>query len=81
MQRAEPGPWRKEFDDFIRALSGGFLFGVPLLYTMEMGWIGSYSALCRLGVFLVLHDPAQGELRVKETLLYHTLIGSPPIRT
>src|SRR5215208_8404542 len=54
MQRAEPGPWEREFDDFVRALSGAFLFGVPLLYTMEMWWIGSYSELWRLGVFLVL---------------------------
>jgi putative integral membrane protein (TIGR02587 family) len=54
MPRAEPGPWEKEFDDFIRALSGAFLFGVPLLYTMEMWWIGSYSELWRLGVFLAL---------------------------
>jgi putative integral membrane protein (TIGR02587 family) len=54
MQRAEPGPWRKELDDFIRALSGAFLFGVPLLYTMEMWWIGDYSELWRLGVFLGL---------------------------
>lgn len=34
--------WRKEFNDLITGISGGFLFGVPLLYTMEVWFIGSY---------------------------------------
>jgi putative integral membrane protein (TIGR02587 family) len=33
--------FRRELSDLIRATSGGFLFGVPLLYTMEVWWIGS----------------------------------------
>ena len=33
--------FRREFNDLIRATAGGFLFGVPLLYTMEVWWIGS----------------------------------------
>ncbi|HIK16356.1 MAG TPA: TIGR02587 family membrane protein [Leptolyngbyaceae cyanobacterium M33_DOE_097] len=33
--------WRDELDDLIRGASGGFLFGIPLLYTMEVWWIGS----------------------------------------
>lgn len=33
--------WSHQFDDFIRGASGGFLFGIPLLYTMEVWWIGS----------------------------------------
>ncbi len=37
-----PNQWSKEVDDFIRGASGGFLFGTPLLYTMEVWWIGSY---------------------------------------
>lgn len=35
--------WSSELDDFIRGVSGGFLFGIPLLYTMEVWWVGSYS--------------------------------------
>ncbi|HEY9632240.1 MAG TPA: TIGR02587 family membrane protein [Coleofasciculaceae cyanobacterium] len=33
--------WSAQFDDMIRGASGGFLFGIPLLYTMEVWWIGS----------------------------------------
>jgi putative integral membrane protein (TIGR02587 family) len=43
MARGEPGPWRKELDDFVRAFSGAFLFGIPLLYTMEMWWLGTHT--------------------------------------
>jgi putative integral membrane protein (TIGR02587 family) len=35
--------WRNELNDLIRGASGGFLFGIPLLYTMEVWWIGSYT--------------------------------------
>lgn len=33
--------WNQELDDLIRGACGGFLFGIPLLYTMEVWWIGS----------------------------------------
>lgn len=33
--------WAKEINDIIRGACGGFLFGIPLLYTMEVWWIGS----------------------------------------
>lgn len=36
--------WQDEFADLIRGASGGFLFGIPLLYTMEVWWIGSYTS-------------------------------------
>lgn len=29
-------PWRKEFNDIVRGLAGGFLCGIPLLYTMKV---------------------------------------------
>ncbi len=32
---------RGELNDLVRGLCGGFLFGTPLLYTMEVWWIGS----------------------------------------
>jgi putative integral membrane protein (TIGR02587 family) len=35
--------WQTELQDLIRGVSGGFLFGIPLLYTMEVWWIGSYT--------------------------------------
>ncbi|HBL13282.1 MAG TPA: TIGR02587 family membrane protein [Cyanobacteria bacterium UBA11162] len=34
--------WSSELLELIRGASGGFLFGIPLLYTMEVWWIGSY---------------------------------------
>lgn len=34
--------WRSEFEEIISGASGGFLFGIPLLYTMEVWFIGSY---------------------------------------
>jgi putative integral membrane protein (TIGR02587 family) len=35
--------WSNELNDIIRGASGGFLFGIPLLYTMEVWWLGSHS--------------------------------------
>ncbi len=54
--------WRSEINDIIRGTCGGFLFGIPLLYTMEVWWIGSLAkpqlmmtaiALMFIGVFLL----------------------------
>lgn len=48
-------PWRTEALDLVRAMSGGLLFGVPLLYTMEVWWTGTLTpswALLTLGVLL-----------------------------
>lgn len=33
--------WSREFRDLVNGISGGFLFGIPLLYTMEVWFIGS----------------------------------------
>jgi putative integral membrane protein (TIGR02587 family) len=45
--------WKDEFEDLIRGASGGFLFGIPLLYTMEAWWIGSQtSPPLMLGILL-----------------------------
>jgi putative integral membrane protein (TIGR02587 family) len=35
--------WLREVNDLIRGACGGFLFGIPLLYTMEVWWIGSQA--------------------------------------
>lgn len=45
--------WRTEFEDVIRGASGGFLFGIPLLYTMEVWWIGSFISPLRMVLALV----------------------------
>jgi putative integral membrane protein (TIGR02587 family) len=34
--------WQQEIEEIISGASGGFLFGIPLLYTMEVWFIGSY---------------------------------------
>ncbi|HYW22046.1 MAG TPA: TIGR02587 family membrane protein [Nodularia sp. (in: cyanobacteria)] len=33
--------WKQEINDIVRGTCGGFLFGIPLIYTMEVWWIGS----------------------------------------
>jgi putative integral membrane protein (TIGR02587 family) len=49
--------WREEVRGIVRAFSGAFLFGVPLLYTMEMWWLGDVAAprhlLLTLGIALI----------------------------
>ena len=40
--------FRQEADDLVRGVCGGFLFGIPLLYTMEIWWIGSSVSPTRL---------------------------------
>ncbi|BAZ14802.1 hypothetical protein NIES4071_66460 [Calothrix sp. NIES-4071] len=52
--------WSNELNDIIRGACGGFLFGIPLLYTMEVWWIGSLAQprmiLVALGVtFFVVY--------------------------
>lgn len=36
-------PWKKEWKDILRGISGSFLFGVPLLYTVEVWWAGNHT--------------------------------------
>lgn len=52
--RPQTNRWKTELDDLIRGASGGFLFGIPLLYTMEVWWIGSTVGPIRLLMALVL---------------------------
>ncbi len=37
------GLWTKELVDLVRAASGGLLFGIPLLYTVEVMWTGQHT--------------------------------------
>ena len=48
----EQGTWKRELADFVRAFSGAYLFGVPLLFTMEVWWIGTYGDRWKLATFL-----------------------------
>ncbi|AFY92056.1 TIGR02587 family membrane protein [Chamaesiphon minutus] len=45
--------FKKEIRDSIRGASSGFLFGIPLLYTMEVWWIGSYAEPLQMLIALV----------------------------
>jgi putative integral membrane protein (TIGR02587 family) len=44
--------WKQELNDFIRAFSGAYIFGIPLLFTMEMWWLGEFVAQWKLLVFV-----------------------------
>jgi putative integral membrane protein (TIGR02587 family) len=43
VRKREKNAWVHEINDIIRGGCGGFLFGIPLLYTMEVWWIGSQA--------------------------------------
>lgn len=53
-QEATRGPWRRELDAYARAFAGAFIFGIPLLFTMEMWWIGEYADRGKLLAFLAI---------------------------
>lgn len=44
----QQNPWAHELDELMRGAAGGFLFSVPLLYTMEVWWIGSFATPARM---------------------------------
>ena len=46
-------PWRREIDDVVRAVCGGMLFGIPLLYTMEVWWIGGATTPTNMAIVLL----------------------------
>lgn len=37
--------WKQELYEYLRGLSGAYLLGIPLIYTMEMWWIGEYLTI------------------------------------
>lgn len=53
-ERQPAAAWASEARDLIRGLTGGFLLGVPLLYTMESWWIGQTIAMPRALLFLLV---------------------------
>lgn len=44
--------WAHELDDLMHGASGGFLFSIPLLYTMEIWWLGTYITPPRMAAAL-----------------------------
>ena len=50
----ERGAWGVEIVDLVRAACGGLLFGIPLLYTVEMWWIGEHTSSVQTLVVLGL---------------------------
>lgn len=51
---AKESTWSQEICDLARGAAGGFLFGIPLLYTMEVWWIGTSAPPLRSLVALAL---------------------------
>jgi putative integral membrane protein (TIGR02587 family) len=45
--------FKNEIRDLIRGASSGFLFGIPLLYTMEIWWIGSLADPLQMSLSLL----------------------------
>ena len=53
-QRLRGGGWQQEFDNLLRGLTGGFLVGIPLIYTMETWWIGETVSMPRALAFVAI---------------------------
>jgi putative integral membrane protein (TIGR02587 family) len=54
LNRQTSHPWRVELDALAKAVGGAMLFGMPLLFTMEMWWIGEVMSRPQLLGFLAL---------------------------
>ena len=52
--RQPDGVWAREADALMRGLTGGFLIGAPLLFTMETWWVGRTLSMPRALVFLAV---------------------------
>ncbi|MHC5760602.1 TIGR02587 family membrane protein [Nostoc sp.] len=76
--------WMSEINDIIRGACGGFLFGIPLLYTMEVWWIGSLAkaqlmmmAIALMFVVVYLLNQIEGfRKRRYSWLAYQTLMDT-----
>lgn len=54
MAGGEAATWGSEVTDLVRAASGGLLFGIPLLFTVEVLWTGQHTSPQRMLVVLLL---------------------------
>jgi putative integral membrane protein (TIGR02587 family) len=82
-KRQHSNPWLNEFNDIIRGASGGFLFGIPMLYTMEVWWIGSQTSpplmlalLVTSFVVVFLLNRTEGFRKTKSKQFLDTLMDS-----
>ncbi len=73
--------WRSEINDIIRGACGGFLFGIPLLYTMEVWWIGSLAkpqlmmmAIAFMFIVVYLLNQIEGFRKRRYTWLAHQAV-------
>lgn len=78
-----PSSFAHEAKDLIRAASGGFLLGVPMLYTMEIWWIGTtaeppylFAALGFSFIPIVLLNRSSGFRVSKDRLFVDALIDA-----
>ena len=76
-------PWAEELDGIVRGVSAGALFGIPLLYTMEVWWTGSSAVPSRLllvlaatFVVLVLLNHSAGFREAKDVRIADALRDS-----
>ena len=53
-QAPHPASWAEELRDVFRGIGGGFIFAIPLLYTMELWTIGATADLWKLLLFLAI---------------------------
>ncbi len=51
--KQQSNQWASQVNDLIRGTSGGFLFSIPLIYTMEVWWVGSFITPPRMFMALV----------------------------
>lgn len=82
-KRQGSNDWSNQFDDIIRGASGGFLFGIPLLYTMEVWWIGSQTSpplmlgiLVTTFIVVFLLNRTEGFRQTKSKQFLDTVIDS-----
>lgn len=65
MARHNAKMWQIELDDLMRGIAGGFLFGAPFLYTMEVWWKGNFTSPPRMMLMLAIAYLALMLLNVK----------------
>lgn len=75
--------WSNQLNDMIRGASGGFLFGIPLLYTMEVWWIGSQTSpslmlmiLAITFIVVLLLNHTEGFRKTQSKQLFDTVMDS-----
>lgn len=75
--------WSTQLYNLIRGVSGAFLFGIPLLYTMEVWWIGSQlsppvmlAILFTTFIVVFLLNRTAGFRKTKHQQFFYTVIDS-----